>query len=51
MPLGDAAYTYPIEICHNMAPIQPGAGSAIVFHTLRGENRVTAGCTTVTRIT
>ena len=49
MRLGDAAYHYLIEIHHNTAPIEPGAGSAIFFHTRRGVNRFTSGCTTMAR--
>ena len=49
MRLGDAAYTYLLEIRHNTNPPQPGAGSAIFFHTRRGPDRVTSGCTTMAR--
>jgi L,D-peptidoglycan transpeptidase YkuD (ErfK/YbiS/YcfS/YnhG family) len=44
---GDAAYHWIIEIRHNENPVVPGAGSAIFFHTRRGETRPTSGCTTM----
>ncbi len=46
---GDFAYHWLIEIRHNANPPIPGAGSAIFFHTRRGVNRATAGCTTMAR--
>jgi L,D-peptidoglycan transpeptidase YkuD (ErfK/YbiS/YcfS/YnhG family) len=46
---GDFAYHWLIEIRHNADPPVPGKGSAIFFHTRRGENRPTAGCTTMAR--
>ena len=49
MRLGDPAYHWLIEIRHNSDPPSPGMGSAIFFHTRRGENRPTAGCTAMTR--
>jgi L,D-peptidoglycan transpeptidase YkuD (ErfK/YbiS/YcfS/YnhG family) len=47
MRSGDFAYHWLIEIRHNSDPPVPGAGSAIFFHIRRGENRPTAGCTTM----
>jgi L,D-peptidoglycan transpeptidase YkuD (ErfK/YbiS/YcfS/YnhG family) len=47
MRLGDDAYKWKLEIRHNSDPIIAGAGSAIFFHVRRGENRATAGCTTM----
>ena len=47
MRLGDFAYAWKLEIRHNSDPPVPGAGSAIFFHIRRGENRATAGCTTM----
>ena len=44
---GDAAYRWLIEVRHNADPPKPGAGSAIFFHTRRGPDRKTAGCTTM----
>ncbi len=44
---GDSAYRWLIEIRHNMDPPKPGYGSAIFFHTRRGPDRKTAGCTTM----
>lgn len=44
---GDFAYHWLIEIRHNSDPPIPGDGSAIFFHIRRGENRPTAGCTTM----
>lgn len=45
----DDAYRWLVEIRHNADPPTPGAGSAIFFHTRRGENRMTSGCTTMAR--
>jgi L,D-peptidoglycan transpeptidase YkuD (ErfK/YbiS/YcfS/YnhG family) len=47
MRLGDPAYRWLVEIRHNADPALAGAGSAIIFHIRRGENRTTAGCTTM----
>lgn len=48
MRLGDFAYKWLIEIRHNSDPKPvPGFGSAIFFHTRRGPNRYTSGCTTM----
>ncbi|MFT4638595.1 MAG: L,D-peptidoglycan transpeptidase YkuD (ErfK/YbiS/YcfS/YnhG family) [Verrucomicrobiales bacterium] len=47
MRLGDSAYKYMLEVRHNTNPPQAGAGSAIFFHTRRGPDRVTSGCTTM----
>ena len=44
---GDFAYRWLIEVRHNADPPKPGAGSAIFFHTRRGPDRKTAGCTTM----
>lgn len=44
---GDFAYRWLLEIRHNADPPVPGAGSAIFFHIRRGEDRPTAGCTTM----
>ena len=44
---GDAAYRWLIEVRHNADPPEPGAGSAIFFHTRRGPDRKTSGCTTM----
>ncbi len=44
---GDFAYRWLLEIRHNTDPPVPGAGSAIFFHIRRGEDRATAGCTTM----
>ncbi|MFV1995465.1 MAG: L,D-transpeptidase [Verrucomicrobiales bacterium] len=44
---GDAAYAWLVEIRHNSDPPVPGAGSAIFFHIRRGEDRATAGCTSM----
>jgi L,D-peptidoglycan transpeptidase YkuD (ErfK/YbiS/YcfS/YnhG family) len=49
MRSGDFAYHWLIEIRHNSDPPVPGAGSAIFFHTRRGVNRATTGCTTMAR--
>src|SRR5436189_2052955 len=49
MRSGDFAYHWPIEIRHTSDPPIPGAGSAIFFHTRRGVNRPTTGCTTMAR--
>jgi L,D-peptidoglycan transpeptidase YkuD (ErfK/YbiS/YcfS/YnhG family) len=49
MRSGDFAYQWLIEIRHNSEPPVPGAGSAIFFHTRRGVNRPTTGCTTMAR--
>ncbi len=49
MRLGDPAYHWLIEIRHNSDPPSPGMGSAIFFHTRRGEDRPTAGCTAMAR--
>jgi L,D-peptidoglycan transpeptidase YkuD (ErfK/YbiS/YcfS/YnhG family) len=49
MRSGDFAYHWLIEIRHNSDPPIPGAGSAIFFHTRRGVNRPTTGCTTMAR--
>ncbi|MGK0186220.1 MAG: hypothetical protein ACI9R3_002003 [Verrucomicrobiales bacterium] len=48
MRLGDFAYAWKLEVRHNSDPPAAGAGSAIFFHIRRGENRATAGCTTMT---
>lgn len=47
MRSGDFAYHWLVEIRHNSDPPVPGGGSAIFFHIRRGENRPTAGCTTM----
>ncbi|MGI9241464.1 MAG: L,D-transpeptidase family protein [Verrucomicrobiales bacterium] len=44
---GDFAYRWLIEVRHNSDPPKPGDGSAIFFHTRRGPDRKTAGCTTM----
>lgn len=44
---GDFAYRWLVEVRHNSDPPVPGDGSAIFFHLRRGENRPTAGCTTM----
>ncbi len=44
---GDAAYRWLIEVRHNADPPKPGAGSAIFFHTRRGPDGKTSGCTTM----
>lgn len=44
---GDFAYRWLLEIRHNADRPVPGAGSAIFFHIRRGEDRATAGCTTM----
>ncbi len=49
MRSADFAYHWLIEIRHNSDPPVPGAGSAIFFHTRRGVDRPTAGCTTMAR--
>lgn len=50
MRLGDAAYHWLIEIRHNMDPKPvPGGGSAIFFHTRRGPDRTSHGCTVMAR--
>jgi hypothetical protein len=38
-----------VEIRHNADPPEPGLGSAIFFHTRRGETRPTWGCTTMAK--
>ncbi|MDQ2867301.1 MAG: hypothetical protein M3R59_02650 [Verrucomicrobiota bacterium] len=43
----DFAYRWLIDVRHNSDPPIPGAGSAIFFHTRRGVNRPTSGCTTM----
>jgi len=45
----DDAYRWLVEIRHNADPPVPGMGSAIFFHTRRGETRTTWGCTTMAR--
>lgn len=45
----DFAYRWLIEIRHNSDPVVPGMGSAIFFHTRRGVNRPSAGCTVMAR--
>ncbi len=45
----DEAYRYLIEIRHNADAPVVGAGSAIFFHTRRGVDRPTWGCTTMSR--
>ena len=49
MRSGDFAYHWLVDIRHNSDPPVPGAGSAIFFHTRRGVNRPTAGCTTMAK--
>ncbi|HVD96460.1 MAG TPA: L,D-transpeptidase family protein [Candidatus Limnocylindria bacterium] len=49
MRSGDFAYQWLVEIRHNSDPPVPGAGSAIFFHTRRGVDRPTTGCTTMAR--
>lgn len=49
MRRGDPAYRWLVEIRHNADPPQPGAGSAIFFHTRRGPDRLTSGCTTMSQ--
>ncbi len=44
---GDFAYRWLVEIRHNSAPVEPGAGSAIFFHIRRGISRPTSGCTSM----
>ncbi len=46
---GDFAYRWLVEIRHNSDPPVPGDGSAIFFHTRRGVDRPTAGCTTMAK--
>ena len=46
---GDSAYRWLVEICHNSVPPLPGAGSAIFFHTRRGADRPSAGCTVMSK--
>ncbi len=43
----DFAYRWLVDIRHNSDPPVPGQGSAIFFHIRRGENRPSAGCTTM----
>lgn len=43
----DPVYRWLIEIRHNSDPIVAGAGSAIFFHTRRGETKPSSGCTTM----
>lgn len=47
MRLGDRAYRWLVDIRHNEEPAEPGYGSAIFFHVRRGEDRPTAGCTSM----
>jgi L,D-peptidoglycan transpeptidase YkuD (ErfK/YbiS/YcfS/YnhG family) len=47
MRLGDNAYQWMLEICHNQRPAMPGYGSAIFFHVRRGPDKPSAGCTTM----
>jgi L,D-peptidoglycan transpeptidase YkuD (ErfK/YbiS/YcfS/YnhG family) len=47
MKQNDPAHKWKVEIRHNADPPQPGMGSAIFFHIWRGENRFSAGCTTM----
>ncbi|PYJ39470.1 MAG: hypothetical protein DME84_01665 [Verrucomicrobia bacterium] len=49
MRSGDFAYHWLVDIRHNSDPPVPGAGSAIFFHTRRGVNRPTTGCTTMAK--
>ena len=49
MRIGDPAYHWLIEVRHNSDPPIPGLGSAIFFHTRRGKDRPTAGCTAMPR--
>ncbi len=43
----DFAYRWLVEIRHNADSPVPGGGSAIFFHIRRGEDRPSAGCTTM----
>lgn len=43
----DPVYRWLIEIRHNSDPIVAGGGSAIFFHTRRGETKPSSGCTTM----
>ena len=43
----DFAYRWLVEIRHNSDPPVSGDGSAIFFHIRRGEDRPSAGCTTM----
>lgn len=43
----DFAYRWLVEIRHNSEPPVPGMGSAIFFHIRRGEQKPSAGCTTM----
>jgi L,D-peptidoglycan transpeptidase YkuD (ErfK/YbiS/YcfS/YnhG family) len=47
MRQGDFAYRWLVEVRHNADPPVPGFGSAIFFHTRRGPDRPSAGCTTM----
>jgi L,D-peptidoglycan transpeptidase YkuD (ErfK/YbiS/YcfS/YnhG family) len=49
MWLDDAVYDLLIVIGYNMAPIVPGAGSAIFLHIARPDFSPTAGCIAITR--
>jgi L,D-peptidoglycan transpeptidase YkuD (ErfK/YbiS/YcfS/YnhG family) len=45
----DDLYEFGIVVQHNMAPVQPGAGSAIFLHVWSGPESSTAGCTAMDR--
>lgn len=43
----DGLYRWGLVIGHNLAPIEPGGGSAIFLHAWRGPKQPTSGCTAV----
>jgi len=47
MKQSDPAHAWKVEIRHNADQPVAGMGSAIFFHIWRGENRFSAGCTTM----
>lgn len=49
MQRSDALYEFGAVVQHNMAPVVPGAGSAIFLHVWAGPERSTAGCTAMVR--
>ncbi|HEY3911034.1 MAG TPA: L,D-transpeptidase family protein [Stellaceae bacterium] len=51
MWLEDAVYDLLVVIGYNMAPVAPGAGSAIFLHVARADFAATAGCIAVERAT
>jgi len=45
----DGLYEPALVVCHNDAPVVPGAGSAIFLHVSAGPTTPTDGCTALPR--